>query len=516
MDKNINIIISAIDKATAPIKKLGANMSNFAEKNKQTFETMRNVWVIAWWVVVAWLSKAVDAASDLWESMNAVNVVFKEGSEELHNFWKESAKTVWLSTRAFNELATPVGAMLQNLWYWAKEASKETIKLAKRAADMASVFNVDVSEAMWAIQAGLRGEADPLERFGVSLNDASIKAYALSSGLIDSEREMTASEKATARLWLLYEQTAKLEWDFANTSWNLANSKRILSAQITNVSAQLWTALLPAINSIMQVITPLVTRLAERAINNPELMKTITMITLALLWLITVIGTLWLAIPSIITWLTALKAAFVFIGWPITVLITLIGVLVYQVVKNWDTIKRYTIYMVDSVKKTFTDMYNSVKATFEQIRLVIVLVWEGIKASVSYIIDSMIDWIKNEFKGVADFISNTVWAISRMWDKVGNIGSGIKSGISGLISGQRALWGTVMAGKSYLVWERWPEIYTPATTGRIQQTPSNSMWVNINLWGVVINNAQDENRLIQKMKTALMEESRKFNLWIVA
>ncbi len=62
-------------------------------------------------------------------------------------------------------MAVPIGALLQNMGMGLDATADNTTKLTQRAADMASVFNVDVSEALGAIQAGLRGEADPLERF---------------------------------------------------------------------------------------------------------------------------------------------------------------------------------------------------------------------------------------------------------------------------------------------------------------------------------------------------------------
>ncbi|MQA17739.1 MAG: hypothetical protein GEV09_27820, partial [Pseudonocardiaceae bacterium] len=65
---------------------------------------------------------------------------------------------------------------------------------------MASVFNVDVSEALDAIQAGLRGEADPLERFGVGLTDAAVRAHAVELGLAAAQ---AAADKLASDILLL-------------------------------------------------------------------------------------------------------------------------------------------------------------------------------------------------------------------------------------------------------------------------------------------------------------------------
>lgn len=190
-------------------------------------------------------SKAVTAASDLNESANAISVVFGPATAAIRNFGKRSAQAVGLSTRAFQEMATPVGAALRNAGFGADQAAESTIRLTKRAADMASVFNTDVSESMTAIQAALRGEADPIERFGVNMSAAAVQAEALSLGINASWNEMTQQEKMTARLSLFFKQSNRVAGDFANTSGEVANQERIASAEAENWAAVIGQKLIP-------------------------------------------------------------------------------------------------------------------------------------------------------------------------------------------------------------------------------------------------------------------------------
>lgn len=194
------------------------------------------------------------AASGLGESINAVDVVFGNAAKTIHDFGKTSAESVGLSTRAFNELAVPLGSVFQNFGDDADTAARKSIELTQRAADMASVFNVDVTEALTAIQAALRGEADPIERFGVSVNAAAVEAKALSLGLAETKSQITDADKATARYSLILEQTAKVQGDFANTSDSLANKTRILKADAENLAAEFGTALLPIMEDVVGVV----------------------------------------------------------------------------------------------------------------------------------------------------------------------------------------------------------------------------------------------------------------------
>src|SRR5690606_5200075 len=135
--------------------------------------------------------------------------------------------------------------------YSAREAAVWTLDLTRRAADMASVFNTSVGVALTSIQAAIRGQADPIDKYGVAVNKAAIEAKALSIGLIESTSEMTEQIKVAARLQIIMEQTARVEGDFANTADSLANSSKILGAQVKELGAQLGEVLLPFVQEVV-------------------------------------------------------------------------------------------------------------------------------------------------------------------------------------------------------------------------------------------------------------------------
>lgn len=188
---------------------------------------------------------AIRAASDLGESINAVEKVFGVSSEIIENFGQVSANAVGLSTREFNQLATVTGGFLQNLGYNSQNAARETITLTQRASDMASVFNTDVGSALSAINSALKGEFNPIEQFAVKLSDADVRARAVALGLAETTAAVDTNAKAVATLDLIYERTSKTQGDFASTSDDLANSQRRAAAVFENAQARLGKALTP-------------------------------------------------------------------------------------------------------------------------------------------------------------------------------------------------------------------------------------------------------------------------------
>jgi phage-related protein len=207
--------------------------------------------------------RAIPAASDVVESMNAVNKVFGESSDIIIDWGEDAATQAGLAQSEFFQMSSTTGAMLQNLGIDQRMAAEESVNLAKRAADMASIFNTDVADALGAIQAGLRGEADPLERFGVRLSAAAVKAKAMEMGLLDATGAMDDQARATAALALLYEQTDAFAGDFVETSGDLANAQRVAEAQWENILAILGKMFLPILGRVMKFISQTVLPVVE-------------------------------------------------------------------------------------------------------------------------------------------------------------------------------------------------------------------------------------------------------------
>ena len=195
---------------------------------------------------------AIKAASDLEESTNAVNVSFLEASEAVLKIGETSAEALGLARTEFNQAAVRFSAFSDRVVGEGGDVAGFIGDITTRAADFASVFNIEVAEALQVFQSGLAGEAEPLKRFGINLLESEVKAYALRAGIISVGESMDETQKVQARFGLLMESTAKTAGDFANTSDGLANSQRILRARFTDLQAEIGNALLPVVTELFQ------------------------------------------------------------------------------------------------------------------------------------------------------------------------------------------------------------------------------------------------------------------------
>jgi hypothetical protein len=209
--------------------------------------------------ITAGLGKSVKVASDLGESVNAVNVSFGKSAKGILDFGKTASTTLGVSQVDFNNAAVRFSAFADRIVGRGADATGFIRDITTRASDFASVFNIDVAEALRVFQSGLAGEAEPLKRFGINLLETEVKAYAVRAEIIKQGETLTEQQKVLARYGLLMESTNKTAGDFANTSGNLANGTRILGAQMTDLQGEIGQALLPALQRILPTLRALVT-----------------------------------------------------------------------------------------------------------------------------------------------------------------------------------------------------------------------------------------------------------------
>ena len=230
----------AIDGSSGKLDKLGGNMMKFGAGAMATAGIAGK----ALWSIGA-------GASDLNESINAVEKTFGDAAEGVLKLGENAAKSIGLSRTEFAQLATGFASFAGTVAGEGGDVVATVQEMTTRAADFASVLNMDVSRAVGLFQTSLAGEAEAMRRFGIDVSAVTVEQYALANGLASSKKEMTESIKVQARYGVIMAATESMAGDFADTSDDLANSQRILSADIKNLKDNVGAGLLPAMKFLV-------------------------------------------------------------------------------------------------------------------------------------------------------------------------------------------------------------------------------------------------------------------------
>jgi len=201
--------------------------------------------------VPQFLSGAVDAASSMNEELGKSEAVFGSSAQTIEAWSKKTADAFGISRLEALQATGTMGNMLRAFDITGDKASDMAMNLVELAADMGSFNEASVEDTLFAIGAALRGENEPIRKFGVALDDARLKQEALSMGLFSGTGALSANAKAMASYSLIVKQTAIQQGNFSNTSDDLANSKKRLMAQFEDLKAQVGKSLLPVIQDLI-------------------------------------------------------------------------------------------------------------------------------------------------------------------------------------------------------------------------------------------------------------------------
>lgn len=223
--------------------------------------------------VVGGIKDAISASSDLSEAINAINVSYGEQAREIEKLGEAAAQGLGLSKTELYGIATQFSSFSKTIAGDGGDAVEVFKDLSTRGADFASVFNMDVNTALAKFQSGLAGQSEPLRAFGIDLSAATVEAYALDNGIIQSGETMTEQQKILARYGALMEQTSMVAGDFTNTSDGLANQQRILNAEFENAKAEVGDALIPVMTELLGVVMDHIPEIKELAASFVDLVK---------------------------------------------------------------------------------------------------------------------------------------------------------------------------------------------------------------------------------------------------
>jgi uncharacterized membrane protein YgcG len=252
-------ITVSITGNAGPLKKAVGEAEGSLDKLGGAFKKIGIATAAGFAAVGAGAAIAISRASDLNETISKVSVVFGEANKSVEKFANDAATKLGQTRQQALDASASFGIFGKAAGLSGENLATFSTDFTSLASDLASFNNTSPEQAINAIGAALRGESEPLRGYGVLLNDATLKTAALELGIYSGSGALTAQQKILAAQKVIYEQTGDAQGDFERTSDGLANSQKILSAQLQNVVTDIGSALLPIALKLATVFSTVLT-----------------------------------------------------------------------------------------------------------------------------------------------------------------------------------------------------------------------------------------------------------------
>jgi hypothetical protein len=206
---------------------------------------------------------AIKLAMDMEESLNKVDVAFKESSSFVKQFADTTLESFGISSNQALESASLFGDMATSMGLTTDSSASMATQLVGLAGDLSSFKNIQVEVAQTALAGIFTGETESLKRLGVVMTQTNLEQFALSQGITKNIKEMTEAEKVNLRFAFVMEKTKNAQGDFARTSEGSANQTRIFQQSLVEIGTQFGEILLPMFQKVITSLNGILKRIKD-------------------------------------------------------------------------------------------------------------------------------------------------------------------------------------------------------------------------------------------------------------
>ena len=563
---NLSLVITANNKAVEELNKVWKSVEsvkwNVLQLSESTKQTLKTVWVtataVAWSVVALWktfvdsamkveplersfvrLSESVWVASD--EMLSAMKKASRWTVSDLKLM--EAANTaysLWVvkSTDDMTTLMEIARVKWQAMWRSMEEALDDIVRGLWRSSPL-------ILDNLWIVVKLWEAHEEYARQIGKSVN------------------ELTEAEKKQALVNYVVAQGKRELEEAGELQLTMAERLQIVNAQRENMKTTIWEALIPVVEKVLTILTPLLDKIVARVNEHPDLTANILLTVWAVSWLVAVLSWLALALPWITTMIWALTG-------PLWLVLAWITALWLARTNNWWWIRETTAEAIDTISGILSPRFEKIQGRRrEHGEVVLIYVKEVFWAVAETIWTSLwlaattasvaLTWIDSSFKllnaaykwdtqemenitmdrsqkvdsiltenlgstrttvktglqnafdrvvvkftelylKIKEIVDKIKSARSSATSKISGVASNVKTSVSNFFSGKASGW-TVYAWTPYLVWENGPELFVPSQRWSI--TPNNQITNNngieINMNWFVVRNEADINSIAKEV-----------------
>ena len=226
------------------------------------------------------ISTGIENSMSYVENMNLFTVSLGQYSENASKYADTVRDALGIDPSGWIRTQGVFNTLIEGFGVGAEQAAYMSQNLTQLTYDIASFYNLSITDAEKKIQSAVAGELEPVRRLGYDLSQNALTAIAQnpkyygettysvneltgaleanSTALEDNTvrtianfNELTQGEKVQLRYIALMTQVTQAQGDMARTLNDPANQMRIFKEQLTMTSRALGNVFIPALNEVM-------------------------------------------------------------------------------------------------------------------------------------------------------------------------------------------------------------------------------------------------------------------------
>ena len=545
MSQNIDIIVKAIDEATATLKRIQWQIKGIGTESDKTNKKtnsflkdnevgLKRVWqmsTVAFAGFVALGTAAVTQASkmqDLRQRFDTLTGSAEKGKNLFMEIQKMATLTPFTSADLSQATSTMLGfgvaqdkvlPIMKQLWDISLWNADRFQRLSLAFAQVSAAGRLTWQDLLQMVNAGFNPLQEIAKKTGETMLELKQRMSDWGISVAEVQEAMASATAEWGRFEGGMEKASKtFSWVMSTLRDNIGITLAALG-WFSNWEVVKW-GVLDTLTKAMTAIMPYLDKFVQWTAKNPEMTTNIVLVTGALLSLAAGLTGLGVVITYITPVITAIGAVIGAISVPVWIVIWVIAALTLAWTTNFGHIQEITkiawdavidifnafsdlfhgnfmkfgedvlivvFHLFDNIKKYFPDFYESFSKLWEDIENITVKILARVAV---FVIGKAIE-IANALQKMKDTLKEIV-----------TLGAANTQTYNpGVVDWARAKGWPVNADWTYLVGENWPELFRPRSSGNI--IPNDQIWgwstVQINLGWITVNNRSDADYLVEEL-----------------
>lgn len=254
------------DQASDSVKKLSNNVSGLSKVLKLVNFT---AFIASCKRIGTTIYGLVNQTSQYIQKMNQFKSIMGDSAKEAQGFIDKAERILGLDPEQMMGSLSSFQTLTRGFGIASDDAYKMSKNLTQLAADMSSFTGESMDLALQRIKSGISGEIEPMRKWGIALDQATLQETAYALGINKRVAEMTRAQKTELAYYQIMHATQYAQGNMARTMLTPANAIRILQTEFKQLARAIGSVfipialkIIPVIRAITQILTELARKLA--------------------------------------------------------------------------------------------------------------------------------------------------------------------------------------------------------------------------------------------------------------
>lgn len=246
------------DQASDSVKKLSNNVSGLSKVLKLVNFT---AFIASCKRIGTTIYGLVNQTSQYIQKMNQFKSIMGDSAKEAQGFIDKAERILGLDPEQMMGSLSSFQTLTKGFGIASDEAYKMSKNLTQLAADMSSFTGESMDLALQRIKSGISGEIEPMRKWGIALDQATLQETAYALGINKRVAEMTRAQKTELAYYQIMHATQYAQGNMARAMLTPANAIRILQTEFKQLGRAIGSVFIPIALAITQILTELARKL---------------------------------------------------------------------------------------------------------------------------------------------------------------------------------------------------------------------------------------------------------------